>query len=433
MQIAVFLVLYNLLFICGVILLAPALVSVVLIKEKYRSRIFRRLGFGLPAIPKKGAHRETTIWIHALSVGEVTSSLPLLKGIRAQYPHARIILSVTTSSGQSIAHERGSASVDHIIAAPLDSYFSVKRYIQTLQPDFFILVETDFWPNWLFLLKRYNIPALLVNGRFSAASFTNYSRFRWFFTPLFNSFTALSMQTADDREHMLSLGIRADKVSTLGNLKLDALILSPKTPSTRSALRAAYNILPHQPVWICGSTHDGEEVSILEAYAALKQRIPDALLIIAPRDIHRGKELLLLAGNYQHKSCAKSTMSPGATCDVLILDTLGELSRLYAMGDIAFIGGSMVAQGGHNPVEPAAFGVPVLFGPHMEDFSEIAEELTKAEGAFQIHSAKQMYDIVYALLSDAARREQAGTKAKKWVQKSQGVVARHLELIQHIM
>jgi len=429
-RIPLFLIVYNLCLMCGVIFLCPVLIPFVLVKEKYRTRILRRLGWGLAQFGKKNTREQKTIWIHALSVGEVTSSFPLLQGLRSQYPASRLILSVTTSSGQAIAHENMATGVDHIIAAPLDSYFSIKRYLHTIQPDLFILVETDFWPNWLFLLQRRNIPAILVNGRFSAASIARYSRFSWFFRPLFDCFTSLSMQTTEDRDHLISLGISGEKIFTLGNLKLDSLMVSKAPAATNSAVKAAYNIEPECPVWICGSTHEGEEADILKVYEQLQQTFPNLILIIAPRDVDRGRELLQLVQSHKLTGCARSSMNSGDGFEVLILDTLGELSRLYEIGDVAFIGGSMVAKGGHNPVEPAAFGVPVLFGPHMEDFNEIAGELTRVHAAFQVHSVKQMYESVYTLLHDETKKKQAGSKAMEWVKKSQGVVGRHLQLIQ---
>ncbi|WP_319548308.1 glycosyltransferase N-terminal domain-containing protein [Desulfogranum marinum] len=421
--------LYNLIVTLGCLLLLPLLLVGVLSKQKYRTRIAKRLGWGLPIIHQQHPYKQT-IWIHALSVGETTSALPLVKGLRAEYPDALIVFSTTTRSGQTLADTIIKPHADAVIAAPLDFLLTINLFIRSIQPDIFILTETDFWPNWLFLLNRQSIPTVLVNGRISQESFIRYRRFAWFFKPLFSGFTVLSMQTANDCQNLQKLGITSSKIHTLGNLKLDTLLLKESLPDTDvSQLKQYYGLLPDAPVLICGSTHDGEETILFNVFARLKNTFPELQLIVAPRDIGRSGELLELAHSYNFRCAQKTSLALDAPYDLLILDTLGELAAAYQLADAAFIGGSLVALGGHNPLEAAVFAIPVFFGIHMEDFSEIAAELVHCGGGIQVPGEKELLESLTHVFADALYREEKGKQARQWVRANQGVVRRHLDLL----
>lgn len=425
--------LYNLLSILAILLFFPLLVLLVAGKKKYRSRIGARLGKGLGAVPlAPGKTHSPTIWLHALSVGETTSSLALVKGIRKTYPTAVIIFSTTTSSGERLAKERVQPYVDAVIAAPLDLFFSIRSFIHTLQPDLFILTETDFWPNWLFFLRRAGIPSVLVNGRISRTSFIRYRRLRWFFRPLFSQFSALCMQTENDRNKMIQLGVPAERVHTLGNLKFDTH-LPTAARSMPASLYRQLGLQPGAPIWICGSTHAGEESILLSVHARLKKQIPGLQLIVAPRDIDRSDDVLNIARSSGLACRKRSVLTAAAPAEVLILDTIGELAVLYQIADAAFIGGSLIEQGGHNPLEAAICGIPVLFGKHMEDFSEIASGLVDSGGGVEIESGERLFEVLLGLFSSSSRRRQQGTMAKQWVHKHQGVVNQHLQLLQPLL
>jgi 3-deoxy-D-manno-octulosonic-acid transferase len=411
-------ILYNILLIPALILAAPLL----LVKPKYRGRAAARLGVGL----KKAGGGRPRIWLHALSVGEVSSARSLVKALRAAYPGGTIILSTTTRAGSEFARRQLTPEVDLFVPFPLDLAPSVSRFLRRLAPDLFILVETDFWPNFLAALRQRGIPALLVNGRVSRLSFVRYRRLRWLFRSLFDSFTGLSMQTAADAEQMTALGVAAEKVWPLGNLKYDAALPAGAGEGARS--RSEYGLPAGVPLWVAGSTHPGEEEIVLRVHRRLMDFFPDLHLILAPRQVERGKEILVLAAN---RGLAARTRSSGAAGpeQVLVLDTIGELAAVYALGDFAFVGGSLVAAGGHNPLEPAAFGRPVLYGPHMEDFAEIAQGLASGGGARMVRDGEDLLAAARAWLLDPGEREGSGRKALALVAQHQGATARHLELI----
>jgi 3-deoxy-D-manno-octulosonic-acid transferase len=398
----------------------PLIVLVVLAKPKYRKRIPERLGWRWRRLIGPSTQGKKTIWIHALSVGEVTSAMPLVRGLRAD-PTLRLIFSVTTQSGAQLAQKTIAPHVDGIVPFPIDFLPVVRHFITAIQPDLFLLVETDFWPNLLLELVRKKIPAILVNGRISQKSMDSYHRFGFFFKPLFDSFAALCMQTAVDKERMISLGIPESKVITLGNLKFDTSILSGISIPAGIQLSGIRIV--------AGSTHRGEEEILFKAYTKLKGRWQNLSLIIAPRDISRGGEIKRLADSIGLIASCRSQGHRKPLPEIHILDTIGELVAFYQSCDIAFVGGSLVAQGGHNPIEPAVIGVPVLFGPHMEDFAEIAEELIAAGGAIRIHDADSFCEALEHLLSDPSFRIAMGTAAAVYIKKRQGVISRHLELI----
>lgn len=425
------------------LLLSPLLLlalGTALLRAKYRSRVPARLGFGLRQ-KLQGKAGANTVWVHALSVGEVTSAQPLLRGLRTALPEARLILSVGTRSGEQVARERLADYCDVILAAPYDLYPVISRFIQRIKPRVFILVETDFWPNWLHMLERRGIPAYLVNGRISAASYAKYQRFVSFFAPMFRCFTGLCMQTKADAANMEKLGLDPARIHTLGNLKFDAAGLaagstatSPaaKSPVSKKKLRQEYGFDPAAPLFICGSTHSGEEELLLPAFAALLKQTPHWQLLLAPRQIERAGSIAMLAArhgiHFRRRSLARAD---GTSGPALLLDTLGELADCYAMADLACIGGSLVPAGGHNPVEAAAAGVAACFGPHMDDFSEIAAELVTCGGALQVGKATlaAVEEGLRPLMLDEVERRRMALAAGAWLEGRRGVIERHLALI----
>jgi 3-deoxy-D-manno-octulosonic-acid transferase len=332
---------YNFFQLCLLIAGAPIIVAVVLSKGKYRQRIGQRLGLGLHrTIDDGNASGRKKIWIHCLSVGEATSAVPFVKGLRRRLPDACIVLSVATASGMKVAEQRIGSHADSIIAGPLDLRPTVGFFINRIRPDLFILVETDFWPNWLDCLRRLHIPAMLINGRISASSFHRYSRFRFFFTPLLGAFSLLAMQTASDAEQVRKLGAPAERVVVLGNLKYDTAA-TPASGSNAPLSRSELHLDEDSVVWICGSTHTGEEEQILSAFSCLQEEFPRLALIVAPRDPDarpgncRASRKKGPAGRLPDRGRDRTTR-------LLILDTIGELTECYRLAHTAFIGGSLV-------------------------------------------------------------------------------------------
>ncbi len=425
---------YNFLQILLLAIGFPLLVPMVLIRRKYRGRIRTRLGFGPAKVLAAGPPgRGKTIWIHALSVGEVTSALPLVRGIRERMPTAVIIFSAATRTGMEVAKQYIQPFADQVVPAPLDLLFAVNRYIRTIRPDLFILIESDFWPNWLHQLRKHNIPAMLVNGRMSDRSFHRYQRFGFFFKPMFRCLTLLSMQTKEGAAQMRQLGLPGQRILSLGNLKYDTAPTAHKTEDRQEAWRqVAPNVIGDSIIWICGSTHRGEEEIILDAYASLKTRIARLALIIAPRDIGRSREIMRLAETRGLRA-GRRTAPPERPGRLLILDTIGELASFYRLALVAFIGGSLVARGGHNPLEAAAHGVPVLFGPHMEDFREIARDLVQCGGATTVNSAAELTRTMQRIVNDDRVRASMSAAAAGLVAANAGVVARHLYEIERLL
>ena len=417
-------IVYNalILFFSPLLLVVLGLAS---LRGKYRGRLLARLGFALaPRLGGAVGAEAETIWVHALSVGEVTSARPLLCALRAALPETRIVLSVATRSGEGVAREQLADCCHAIVAAPYDLYPSLVAFIRQIRPRVFILVETDFWPNWLHLLARRRVPIYLVNGRISERSFVRYRRAARFFVPMFRRFTGLCMQTRADADNMVKLGLDPGRIHTLGNLKCDGRARA--NPQDRPGLRQEYGFDAQAPLFICGSTHAGEEELLLSAYVALRAELPQLQLLLAPRQIGRAETLTALAARHG-LSCRRRSQGHGHG-PVLLLDTLGELAFCYAMADLAFIGGSLVPLGGHNPVEAAACGIATCFGPHMEDFGEIAADLLHCGGAVRLH-AGALPESLRPLVLDAGLRERMGQAALHWLATQEGTLQRHLDLI----
>jgi len=417
-------VLYNIFQLLVLLIAWPALLVALLAKPKYRQSVPRRLGFGLQKLLKPARFKQKSVWIHALSVGEVASARPLVTGLRKEFPEVRIIFSVSTRTGLKMATQHFTTLVDRVIPSPLDFKPTVDWYIRLIHPDLFVLVETDFWPNLLHALRREKIPAILVNGRISDTSLSSYRRVAFFFKPLFQSFSHLCMQTESDRKNMEIFEVSPELVHCLGNLKFDT-----PTRNRISANELSKFIPSPSRIFLAGSTHEGEEDIILSVYGILKKRFSDLFLIIAPRDPERRLEISRMAtARNVSWSYRSEQQNRTRTQDLLILDTLGELPDVYALADIAFVGGSLVNEGGHNPIEPAAAGIPVLFGPHMEDFAEISQDLLQIGGAALVNNQSALQQTLESLLLSDSQRKKMGQQAQACIARQRGVVSRHLEI-----
>lgn len=420
------LIIYNILQLLALLVLGPFLLPWVCLAAKYRRRIPRRLGLGLAGLVR-GLRPGPRIWVHALSVGEVASARPLLQMLRHEMPEAVLILSSTTSGGEAYAR-RLAGVVDCLVPFPLDLFWVVARFVRVLRPDLFVLVETDFWPNLLSRLGRERVPCLLANGRITMASMARYQRLRFLFAPLFNTFAKISMQMADDARSLTRLGVAPEKIVVCGNLKYD---MAESAERAGVALDLAGCGLHGRPLLVAGSTHEGEEAILVEAFAKLCKKFPAMGMIIAPRSVERAPAIVPLAVK-QGLDCALRTARGIKACQVLVLDTLGELAQVYRQADIAFVGGSLVREGGHNPLEPAYFGKPVLFGADMSDFLEISRDLLAAGGA-KIVTAETLCAVMDDLLSNDEKRRQIGGLARELVVLHQGAARRYLELIRGLV
>lgn len=418
-------ILYNFFQLTLLILFFPLIFIYIGLRKKYRSWIPLRLGMGLGNSLKKVIPQQKTIWIHALSVGEVTSARPLAAALNQEFEDYNLIFSASTRSGYDLGKKLLYDHCSAIIPFPLDLLPVCRFFIKTLSPDLFILVETDFWPNFLTTLKKERIPAVLVNGRVSAHSMAQYGKYSFFFKPIFSTLSYLCVQNESDRQRFVDFGLSPDKVLKLGNLKYEPTVANPKEIKL---------IIPERrkkTVFIAGSTHSGEEEYILSTFLDLNKKY-NLKLIIAPRDIQRADKIAAFA---QSRNISFQLRSTGGhfTEDLLILNTIGELTAIYEAADICFVGGSLVNEGGHNPLEPAYHGKPVIFGTHMNDFEEISQDLVDAGGAFFVNDQAHLTNTVKSLLKDIEYRQQCGAKAQESVLKAKGVLRKHTELIKDII
>ena len=383
-------------------------------------RLRERLAMDLPkGLPKKG-----NLWVHALSVGEVLSAVPLVAQLKVAFPEKDIVLSVTTRSGMALATEKFSGRVACIMTLPLDAWWCTRRVINCVRPSVFILVETDLWPGLLSFLKQKGVRSFLVNGRISPRTLKSYKKAPVVVKRLFAPLAYCLMQTDLDRDRLLQLGMDREKVITTGNIKFDREMFTMDAHENGQWLETL-GLEPEMQVWVAGSTHEGEEAVLLRVFQDLKRKFPMLRLIIAPRDVGRSHEISSMIRKQGMAVVLRTTVSKKShPYDVLVLDTVGELGYVYGVGDTAFVGGSLVPIGGHNLLEPADFGIPVLFGPHTHNFEFMSESILKAGGGFRVQDDAELHDAMERLLSDSALRKRMGGRAKSFVVENRGALKR---------
>ncbi len=420
------LIIYNLLQVAALPWLGPPALLYLLSRSKYRGHLAERLGRLPDLSPIKG--RSPRIWVHALSVGEVNAASALVTAISQRWQGAGIICSATTATGLTALKNKLGRTAHVITTAPFDLLPLVNKAIKAISPDCFILVETDVWPNWIWSMRHSGIPTMLVNGSLSSSSAERLSHLGPVKDILYGGFDLLAMQSSYDRERLLRLGFSTDRVSAPGNLKYD-LEVPQIDESEKVLLREAIGLEPTAPLWVAGSTHPGEEELILAAHKGLKHVFPKLQLLLAPRDPKRGPELESLAREMGFKTIRRSAVAKSGDVDIVVLDTLGELLKCYSLCDVAFIGGTLVNIGGHNLLEPAAYGVPVLFGPYVESARTIAEDLLACGGGRRVSEKEELQGVLNKLLKDPFERRNMGGKARDLLQKNQGAVSRYLDLV----
>ena len=405
-----------------------------LIRKKGRESLLPRLGlFDLGGEALRA--RRPVIWVHAVSVGEVMAAIPLIKGMKKAYPSSALWVSTITETGQSMVRQK-LPEVDRVVYFPFDLPWTVRKFIRGIRPALFVLLETEIWPNFLFSLARCRIPSILVNGRISARSYRGYRLLLPFFRRVFEGISLFSVQTRQDRERLLKLGVDPDKVICTGNMKYDQAVRALQGEDRE--LKSALKLSDACQLVLAGSTHEGEEAAVVNGYLRLSARHPNTRLLLAPRHLDRLDRVEALVRQLGLKSVRKTKLDasefselPGDT--VILLDTLGELSGLYHAAAIVFVGGSLVPIGGHNLLEPAACAKPILFGPYMENFHEISRLLVERGGGCQVLHADQLFMEIEALLLDSERCRAMGHRAREVVLANQGVVEKNLALIHTLL
>ncbi len=431
-------ILYNILMLMGLTLGLPLIVPVVLTTEKRRKTFLQRLGLaGLPdSILQRKLHSSNNgpVWVHAVSVGEVISAVPLVKELTTCLANRSLVFSAATKTGYEVANNLLRNSVDAIFFYPYDLIFSVKHITAKVDPAAVILVETDIWPNFLYELKRRKVPVALVNARLSRRSFDAYNRISFFMKPVLLTFSKICAQSTENALRFENLGIPSNRITQTGNLKFDQEYEhSPKRDLEE--LRQVMHIKPRQTVLLAGSTHRGEEEIILDAFSALQRDFSELLLIVAPRYPDRAESICGIfrsAGFSVYRMKDLGGAKPVTGIDVIVIDTIGILRRLYALADIAFVGGSLVGLGGQNPLEPAAYSKPILFGPDMSDFEEVSRLLLKSGGAARVTDAQSLHSKVAKILGDRIKSEAMGKNAFEVFCANKGAVEKTIREIESI-
>ena len=377
--------------------------------------------------------RRPSIWVHAVSVGEALAARPLLRALRAAYPKHRLVVSTTTATGQRVARGFG-GDVDAVCYAPLDFPWFVNRALDRIAPDLLLVVDTEIWPNLLRACRRRGVGALLVNGRLSDRSFRRYRLVRGCMRRVLADVGRVCAQTEEWARRFVAIGADPDRVVVTGSLKFDAVggpAESSPDAETGDGLRAAFDFARSRPVLIAASTLRGEEEPVHRAFARIRRTAPDALLVIAPRHPERFEEARGIAARAGCRVRMRSELAAGGDpgADVVILNTLGELGRLFPIASAVFVGGSLVPAGGHNPIEPAAFGRAIVFGPHMENFADVARELVARGAAIQVRDADGLEETLADLMRDGARRSRLGEAARAVVDRNLGATRRTLESV----
>jgi 3-deoxy-D-manno-octulosonic-acid transferase len=416
--------LYNLLLTISIFFVLPWWL-LNLVKGKYKIGFWQRMGFYPDEI--KG---QTPIWIHAVSVGEVIASTSIIKGIRREYPDAKIILSTVTDTGQQIAKER-IKEADYIIYFPFDFSWSVKRALDTINPIICIIMETELWPNFLREANKKDVPVAVINCRISERSFKRYRIISLFMKDVLMNVKLFSMQTEDDSKRIIALGADKRNVSVSGNIKYDSefkLIGDEKAKEIKDTVGVNSN----DKIFIAGSTHPGEEEIMLKLYSHILKGHPDYRLIIAPRHIERVgevEEIVRRKGLVPLRKTKIRTPHSALNTHVIVLDTIGELGFMYSIADIVFVGGSLIPHGGQNILEPAFYKKPVIFGKYMMNFQEIAREMASSGGGIQVDSEGDLIKEIDGLLSNKKRMIEVGEKGYQVIMKNRGALQRNLELI----
>jgi 3-deoxy-D-manno-octulosonic-acid transferase len=414
----------------------PFLVVLALTSKKRRETFLKRLGMqplpGKELLQAISKHETRPIWVHALSVGETISVVALVKKLRERIGRGNILLSVSTATGFRIANRLLSEDVSAIFYFPYDLVPAVRHVTRKVRPKGVVLVETDIWPGFLYEMKRRDISVVLVNARISERSARGYGRISFFTKPIFQVFACICAQTAKDAERLVRLGVPKEKLRVTGNLKFDREE-NPSLFEDQDRMRLSLNIAAGLRIIVAGSTHKGEEEILLDAFLRIKQTIDRLLLIVAPRDPERAEpvcQIFKSAGLAAERLGRLKRVDLKPALDVIIVDGIGFLGRLYALADVALVGGSLVRRGGQNPLEPALFSKPILFGPDMSDFEKISQDLLQAGGALQVDSTADLSQTAAAILTDHRKARQMGEKAYEVYSANRGAVERTLNAIQ---
>ena len=421
--------LYDLILCCAALVLVPYYLLRGVRYGKTRRGIRERLGSYAKGFTEQLRDRQV-IWVHAVSVGETRAVAPLLRSLRERYPQACLLLSNVTETGREVALNVPEA--DHCIFFPFDLSWVVRRVLKRIRPSIIILMETEIWPNFIHAAKLHGIPVVVVNGRISDRSLKRYFMAGSLLKPVLAGITRFCMQTAQDARRIRLLGARPEQIMVSGNLKFD--MPEPVVASrSRDELLQSFQLPDDSLIWVAGSTHAGEEVLLAEVYRQLRELHPRLFLVLVPRRPERIRQVAEDLGRLGLHHLLRSTIAearqklqPG---EVLLVDTVGEMLTFYAMADIVFVGGSLVPVGGHNVLEAALLSKPVIYGPHMQNFKEIAGLMRKAQGGLSVADRDDLYHQVRLLIENPAERQRIGENGYNLLLQNRGATARTMAVI----
>ncbi|WP_312927001.1 lipid IV(A) 3-deoxy-D-manno-octulosonic acid transferase [Pseudescherichia sp.] len=387
----------------------------------YRKRWGERYGFYKQPLKPGG------ILMHSVSVGETLAAIPLVRALRHRYPDLPITVTTMTPTGSERVLSAFGNDVQHVYL-PYDLPDALNRFLNAVDPKLVLVMETELWPNLIAALHTRKIPLVIANARLSARSAKGYARLGDFIRTLLRRITLIAAQNEEDGERFIALGAKRNQLTVTGSLKFD-ISVTPQLASRAVTLRRQW--APHRPVWIATSTHEGEESAVIEAHQTLLREFPNLLLILVPRHPERFPDAINLVRQAGLSYITRSSGEvPSGSTQVVVGDTMGELMLLYGIADLAFVGGSLVERGGHNPLEAAAHAIPVLMGPHTFNFKDICARLTQADGLITVTDVASLSKEVASLLTDEDYRNFYGRHAVQVLYQNQGALQRLLQLLE---
>lgn len=417
---------YNLLWPLGLIFFLPGYLVKMFRRGGYRAKFGQRLGIYDVDLASRLTSRRS-IWIHAVSVGEVGIALKLIAAVRELDANAEFVLTTTTTTGFAVATDNARAATE-VLYGPLDFWPITRRAFRVIRPQKIVLVEAEVWPNLVAEAHAQRIPVALVNARLSARSEKRFRRFRFFVRPTFRLLNLVSVSDPADVERWQALGIRPSRIHPVGSVKYDPQNIDIDATVAHTVLRELK--IDNRAILLGGSTHPGEEEVVVQVFGALRRDFPELFLIVAPRHTERARAVARLLEQMDlHVALRSRSSATDYPVDCLILDSTGELRNWYAVATVVFIGKSLLVHGGQNPAEAILAGKPVVFGPHMENFAAFARALVERGGAIQIRSPEELRSTIVDLLRDGAARKRLVTNASQVLAAHTGAAARTAKLI----
>jgi 3-deoxy-D-manno-octulosonic-acid transferase len=428
--------LYTLLTLVFFAVVSPYFVYQAIRYRKYIGTLRQRLGYLPVSFNLDG---DESIWIHAVSVGEALTARALAAELKDAYPHLRLFVSTTTIAGQQVARQNVQ-HVDDVFYFPFDVGAIVRRTLRLVKPRLFVMMETEIWPNLLRCCRETGAKTMVVNGRISARSYPRYRLVRPFFRRVLADVDRFCLQNEESQRRLVDLGADPARITVTGSLKFDSLKTGAGTPVSAAThgderVLRFFRISDNRPVIVAGSTMRGEEAAVLEAFGHVRGSATRALLVIAPRHPERFGEVEALAADSGFRTVRRSELpiDEEPRADVVVLDTIGELAQIYQIATVVFVGGSLVDTGGHNILEPAVFGKPIVFGPYMQNFAEIAHAFVSQRAAVQVQNAHDLEQTLRQLLTDAAERARLGQAARRIVEANRGARDRTLAVVKQLL